>query len=61
MLHATTILTLAVMIVHGPPAIAMIYGGALLLVSAIVWNIFARRSCLANTDLLPRSDHDLSG
>jgi mercuric ion transport protein len=37
-----------VMFVHGPPAMTMIYGGALVLVGAVVWNIGARRGCAAS-------------
>lgn len=36
-----------VMFVHGFPAMPMIYGGALMLVSAVGWNIYARRVCAA--------------
>jgi mercuric ion transport protein len=32
-----------VIIVHGPPAMTMIYAGAVLLVVATLWNIWARR------------------
>lgn len=34
-----------VIVVHGPPAMAMIYTGAVLLVLATCWNIGARRAC----------------
>lgn len=36
-------LALGVIVVHGPPAMQMIYGGAAALVVATVWNIAARR------------------
>ena len=36
-------LALGVIVVHGFPAMQMIYGGAILLVVATVWNIIARR------------------
>ena len=32
-----------VIVVHGPPAMEMIYGGALLLVAATLVNVWARR------------------
>lgn len=38
-------LACGVIIVHGPPAMAMIYGGAVVLVGATVWNVVARRRC----------------
>ena len=38
-------LACGVIIVHGPPALTMIYGGAVVLVGATVWNIVARRQC----------------
>lgn len=38
-------LALGVIVVHGFPAMQMIYGGAVLLVAATVWNIVARRRC----------------
>jgi mercuric ion transport protein len=43
---ATGALSLAsgVIVVHGPPAMTMIYGGAVLLVLATCWNILARRA-----------------
>ena len=34
-----------VIFVHGPPAMTMIYAGAVGLVLATAWNIWARRSC----------------
>jgi mercuric ion transport protein len=34
-----------VIVVHGFPAMQMIYGGAILLIGAVVWNIRARNSC----------------
>jgi mercuric ion transport protein len=37
-----------VVVVHGPPAMEMIYGGALVLVVATLWNVWARRSCTPN-------------
>jgi mercuric ion transport protein len=43
-------LALGVIVVHGFPAIQMIYGGAMLLVAATIWNIVARTSC--STDAL---------
>lgn len=33
-----------VIVVHGPPAMQMIYGGAFGLVAATLWNVRARRS-----------------
>lgn len=36
-------LALGVIVVHGFPAMQMIYGGAILLVTATAWNIVARR------------------
>jgi len=36
-----------VLFVHGPPAMTMIYGGALVLVGAVAWNIRERRVCVA--------------
>ena len=36
-----------VIVVHGPPAMTMIYGGAVLLAAATFWNIFARRAAAA--------------
>jgi len=38
-------LALGVIVVHGFPAMPMIYGGATLLVAATAWNIVARRRC----------------
>jgi mercuric ion transport protein len=38
-------LACGVIVVHGPPAMTMIYGGAILLVVATMWNIWARRRC----------------
>jgi hypothetical protein len=38
-------LALGVIVVHGFPAMPMIYGGAILLVAATIWNIVARRRC----------------
>jgi mercuric ion transport protein len=35
-----------VIIVHGPPAMTMIYGGSIALVVATLWNVAARRPCL---------------
>ena len=37
-------LALGVIVIHGFPAMQMIYGGAILLVAATVWNIIARKS-----------------
>jgi len=47
MTGATGAISLAsgVIVVHGPPAMTMIYGGAVLLVLATCWNILARRAC----------------
>jgi mercuric ion transport protein len=36
-------LALGVIVVHGFPAMPMIYGGAMLLVAATIWNIVARK------------------
>ena len=36
-------LALGVIVVHGFPAMEMIYGGALLLIAATIWNIVARK------------------
>lgn len=36
-------LALGVIVVHGPPAMTMIYGGASCLVAATLWDILARR------------------
>lgn len=41
-------LALGVIVVHGFPAMQMIYGGAILLVAAMVWNIVARIRCRAD-------------
>jgi len=38
-------LALGVIVVHGFPAMPMIYGGATLLVAATAWNIVARSRC----------------
>jgi mercuric ion transport protein len=38
-------LALGVIVVHGFPAIQIIYGGAMLLVAATIWNIAARKRC----------------
>ena len=38
-------LAAGVIVVHGPPAMTMIYAGAIGLVLATAWNIWARRSC----------------
>lgn len=40
-------LALGVIVVHGFPAMQMIYGGALLLIGATVLNVIARRRCTA--------------
>ena len=40
-------LAAGVIVVHGPPAMVMIYGGAILLVIATLWNISARRCCVS--------------
>ena len=34
-----------VLVVHGPPAMTMIYGGSIALLLATAWNIWARRAC----------------
>lgn len=36
-------LACGVIVVHGPPAMTMIYGGAVVLVGATAWNMLARR------------------
>lgn len=36
-------LACGVIVVHGPPAMRMIYGGALVLILATLWNIVVRR------------------
>jgi hypothetical protein len=36
-------LACGVIVVHGPPAMIMIYGGAILLVGATIWNVTERR------------------
>jgi len=38
-------LALGVIVVHGFPAMPMIYAGAMLLVAATIWNIVARKRC----------------
>jgi mercuric ion transport protein len=38
-------LAAGVIVVHGPPAMWMIYAGTIGLVSATAWNLWARRSC----------------
>ncbi|HSC20420.1 MAG TPA: MerC domain-containing protein [Solirubrobacterales bacterium] len=38
-------LAAGVIVVHGPPAMEMIYGGAIGLLAATGWNLWARRSC----------------
>lgn len=42
-------LACGVIVVHGPPAMIMIYGGAILLVVATLWNILARWRCARET------------
>jgi mercuric ion transport protein len=42
-------LAAGVIVIHGPPAMTMIYAGAVGLVLATVWNLWARRSCPAET------------
>lgn len=42
-------LALGVIVVHGPPAMIMIYGGAILLVAATAWKIAARRRRVVDT------------
>ena len=44
-------LALGVIVVHGFPAMQMIYGGAILLVAATVWNIVVRRHCSADASI----------
>jgi hypothetical protein len=39
-------LAAGVTVVHGPRAMAMIYGGALALLLATLWNLWARRASL---------------
>jgi len=41
------LLALGVIVVHGFPAMQMIYSGATLLVAATIWNIVARSRCTA--------------
>ena len=36
-------LAAGVVVVHGPPAVALIYGGALALIAATLWNVRLRR------------------
>ncbi len=38
-------LACGVIFVHGPPATTMIYGGAIALMVATLWNVLARRAC----------------
>ena len=40
------LLSSGVIVVHGPIAMPMIYGGAILLVLATIWNVVARRRCV---------------
>lgn len=40
-------LAVGVIVVHGFPAMPMIYGGAILLIAASVWNIVVRKRCPA--------------
>jgi phosphate starvation-inducible membrane PsiE len=40
-------LAAGVIVVHGPPAMTMIYGGAMLLVIATLWNVLARQRLAA--------------
>jgi mercuric ion transport protein len=42
---AATSIAGGVIVVHGPPAMKMIYGGALVLVAATLWNVRERRLC----------------
>ena len=42
-LIGATSLALGVIVVHGFPAMQMIYGGSILLVAATAWNILARK------------------
>ena len=39
------VLALNVIVVHGPPVMMMIYGGAMALVVATLWNVVARKHC----------------
>ena len=39
------VLALGVIVVHGPPVMTMIYGGAMALVVATLWNVVARKHC----------------
>jgi mercuric ion transport protein len=39
-------LALGVIVVHGPPAMTMIYAGAVVLVLATIWNVLARRGAV---------------
>ena len=39
-------LACGVIVVHGPPAMSMIYGGAIVLVVATLWNLWERRRCV---------------
>jgi mercuric ion transport protein len=43
-------LALGVIVVHGFPAMQMIYGGATLLVAATIWNIVARTTSYGRSD-----------
>jgi mercuric ion transport protein len=45
-------LAAGVIVVHGFPAMQMIYGGALVLVAATVWNVLLRRACVRRADHL---------
>lgn len=38
-------LAAGVIVVHGPPAMTMIYGASALLIVATIWNVRLRRSC----------------
>ena len=40
-----------VIVVHGPPAMEMIYGGAVVLVVATLWNFLARSHATRSADL----------
>lgn len=51
-------LALGVIVVHGFPAMQMIYGGAMLLVAATVWNIVARRRCRIDASALRSSPRE---
>lgn len=43
-------LVAGVIFVHGPPAMALIWGGVLSLLVATAWNTWARRACMRQVD-----------